>query len=85
MNWADIGGRYSALSFFGMVPFAVMGGDVQALLERAAAAAKACQNEDPARIPERALGALLGTLANKGVDKLTLVASTADRIPRPLD
>src|ERR1017187_2080079 len=46
LNWPDIGGRYSALSFFGMVPFAVMGGDVAELLARAAAAAKACQSED---------------------------------------
>jgi glucose-6-phosphate isomerase len=75
VNWPDIGGRYSALSFFGMVPFAVMGGDVEALLERAAAAAKTCQNEDVAANPGAALGAMLGALANQGVDKLTLVAS----------
>jgi glucose-6-phosphate isomerase len=65
VNWADIGGRYSALSFFGMVPFA----------ERATAVAKACQSEDVATNPGAALGALLGSLANKGKDKLTLVAS----------
>jgi transaldolase / glucose-6-phosphate isomerase len=75
LNWPDIGGRYSALSFFGMVPFAVMGGDVAELLERATAAAKSCQNEDVGANPGATLGALLGTLANKGVDKLTLVAS----------
>jgi glucose-6-phosphate isomerase len=75
LNWPDIGGRYSALSFFGMVPFAVMGGDVQVFLERATAAAKACQNEDTGTNPGAALGVLLGTLANKGVDKLTIVAS----------
>jgi glucose-6-phosphate isomerase len=75
INWADIGGRYSALSFFGMVPFALMGGDVNELLERAAEAAKACQNPDPAGNPGAALGVLLGTLANQGIDKLTLVAS----------
>src|SRR6266702_620703 len=75
VNWADIGGRYSALSFFGMVPFSVMGGDVEALLERAVAAAKSCQSEDAAANPGAALGALLGTLANKGMDKLTLVTS----------
>lgn len=75
LNWPDIGGRYSALSFFGMVPFAVMGGDVRAFLERATAAAKSCRNEDSGANPGAALGVLLGTLANKGVDKLTLVAS----------
>jgi glucose-6-phosphate isomerase len=73
LNWADIGGRYSALSFFGMVPFAVMGGDVEGLLERAVAAAKACQSEDAGANPGAALGALLGSLANNGIDKLTLV------------
>ncbi len=35
INMPDIGGRYSALSYFGMVPFAVMGGDVKTLLEHA--------------------------------------------------
>ena len=75
VNWADIGGRYSALSFFGMVPFAVMGGDVKGLLERASITAQACKNEDVAQNPGAALGALLGTLANHGMDKLTLVAS----------
>jgi glucose-6-phosphate isomerase len=73
VNWPDIGGRYSALSFFGMVPFAVMGGDVKTLLERATGAAEACKSEE--FNPGAALGAVLGTLANKGVDKLTLVTS----------
>jgi len=75
LNWPDIGGRYSALSFFGMVPFAVMGGNVAELLGRAAAAAHACRTEDAASNPGASLGALLGMLANRGVDKLTLVAS----------
>ena len=75
INWDDIGGRYSALSFFGMVPFAIMGGDVAELLQRANAAAHACKHEDPGANPGAALGALLGTLANTGVDKLTLLAS----------
>jgi glucose-6-phosphate isomerase len=75
VNWADIGGRYSALSFFGMVPFALMGGDVKTLLERADAAAKTCRSEDVAINPGAALGALLGALANHGADKLTLVTS----------
>ncbi len=75
INWDDIGGRYSALSFFGMVPFAIMGGDVDELLERAIAAANACKHEEPGANPGAALGALLGTLANKGVNKLTLIGS----------
>ncbi len=75
INWEDIGGRYSALSFFGMVPFAIMGGNVEELLQRAVAAANACKNEDPGANPGAALGALLGTLANRGIDKLTLLAA----------
>jgi glucose-6-phosphate isomerase len=75
INWPDIGGRYSALSFFGMVPFAIMGGDVKTLLERAVATARACQNPQPGDNPGAALGALLGALANKGVNKMTLIAS----------
>jgi transaldolase/glucose-6-phosphate isomerase len=48
---------------------------VKTLLTRATAAADACRNEDAGSNPGAALGALLGTLANKGVDKLTLIAS----------
>jgi len=58
-----------------MVPFAIMGGDVDELLERAIAAANACKHEEPGANPGAALGALLGTLANKGVNKLTLIGS----------
>jgi hypothetical protein len=75
VNWPDIGGRYSALSFFGMVPFAVMGGDLEAFLEHAVAAARACQSEDVTANPGASLGALLGSLANNGVNKLTLLPS----------
>jgi transaldolase/glucose-6-phosphate isomerase len=75
LNPADIGGRYSALSFFGMVPFALMGGDVEHLVDRAHHAMHACAgcltaNENPGA----RLGATLGTLANAGRDKLTLIA-----------
>jgi transaldolase / glucose-6-phosphate isomerase len=76
LNPADIGGRYSALSFFGMVPFAVMGGDVGALLERADRMARACgasvRAEDN---PAVRLGAMLAGCAQQGRDKLTLIAS----------
>src|SRR5271157_4136332 len=74
LNMPDIGGRYSALSYFGMVPFAVMGGDVKALLTRAGHAVHACAgrvgiNENPGA----RLGAILGSLANAGRNKLTLI------------
>ena len=70
----SIGGRYSALSDFGMVPAALMGLDVGRLLESARGMARACAA--PARDnPGAALGAILGVLASRGRDKVTLVAS----------
>jgi transaldolase/glucose-6-phosphate isomerase len=76
LNPGDIGGRYSALSYFGMVPFALMGGDVAALIGRALHAVHACApsvavNENPGA----RLGAALGSLARAGRNKLTLITS----------
>ena len=71
-----IGGRYSALSNFGMVPAAVMGVDVARFLERTAIMAHACAScVPPEHNPGALLGAILGTLAKAGRDKVTLVAS----------
>ncbi len=71
---ADIGGRYSALSNFGMVPAALMGLDVRELLSRAETMVHATQPcVGPAENPGVRLGAILGTLASQGRDKLTLV------------
>lgn len=72
----SIGGRYSALSNFGLVPAAIMGLDVERLLEEAGRMLAACAPGVPAaENPGLALGTVLGVLATKGVDKLTLVAS----------
>jgi transaldolase/glucose-6-phosphate isomerase len=74
LNMPDIGGRYSALSYFGMVPFAVMGGDVKALLARATHAAHACTGPvGVSEHPGARLGAVLGALANAGRNKLTFI------------
>lgn len=71
-----IGGRFSALSDFGMIPAAVMGIDAAALLRRAQEMAGACSAEAPLdRNPGALLGIVLGTLARAGHDKLTIVAS----------
>jgi transaldolase/glucose-6-phosphate isomerase len=76
LNPADIGGRYSALSFFGMVPFALMGGDFVKLLERAHHAMHACSAVVPTEEnPGARLGAALGTLATQGRDKLTFITT----------
>lgn len=72
----DIGGRFSALSDFGMAPAAIMGLDTKRLLESAGRMAAACRPEAPLEAnPGVVLGAILGTLATAGRDKLTLVAS----------
>ena len=73
---ASIGGRYSALSPFGLVPAAAMGLDLQRWHASAAAMAVACGPAQAAREnPGVSLGLLLGTCANHGFDKLTLIVS----------
>jgi transaldolase/glucose-6-phosphate isomerase len=72
----DVGGRYSALTNFGLVPAALIGVDVRGLLERARAMERACGPEVPVgRNPGLALGAALGELALAGRDKLTFVTT----------
>jgi len=74
----SVGGRYSALSDFGMVPAAVMGLDVARLLGRAKEMADACGGNVPAeKNPGAVLGVVLGVLATQGRDKVTLVVSPA--------
>jgi transaldolase/glucose-6-phosphate isomerase len=72
----SIGGRYSALSDFGMVPAAVMGIDAPRFLDRADVMAIACSSCLPAdKNPGALLGLILGVAARHGRDKVTLVAS----------
>jgi transaldolase/glucose-6-phosphate isomerase len=72
----EIGGRYSALSNFGMVPTAVMGVDVPSFLERAETMVEACASGvPPEENPGVVLGTILGVLASNGRDKVTLVTS----------
>lgn len=73
VNPSDIGGRYSALSFFGLVPAALMGADVDRLLAGARAMSDACRATDPRANPGVALGAVMAASAAAGRDKLTLV------------
>ncbi len=75
-NLPGIGGRYSALSYFGLVPAALCGVDLRRLLERADEAAQACRAAG-LRNPGLSLGAALGRLARDGRDKATIVCSTA--------
>jgi len=69
----EIGGRYSALSAFGMAPAALIGADVAQLAMRAQEMFEACCRTVPAENPGALLGAILGEAALAGRDKLTLV------------
>ena len=71
----DVGGRYSALSAFGLVPAALMGADVRAMLAGGEAMARACgPTVEAAQHPGLQLGALLGLAAQTGRDKLTFLS-----------
>jgi transaldolase/glucose-6-phosphate isomerase len=74
LNPPDIGGRYSALSLFGLVPAALIGADLGALLEAAEEMACACDGCVPyGENPGTWLGAVMGEGARAGRDKLTLI------------
>lgn len=72
VNPTDIGGRYSALSFFGMVPAALMGIDIERMVALAREMETACRQDTVAANPGLALGALMAAGALNGRDKLTL-------------
>ncbi len=73
----DIGGRYSAFSFFGLVPAALLGIDLSLLLEKATVASQKCSPSTLLKDNEGAiLGTALGILAQKGRDKLTFFFSS---------
>ena len=69
----EVGGRYSALSVFGMAPAALIGADVGQLAMRAQEMLEACRRTVPSENPGALLGAVLGEAALAGRDKLTLL------------
>jgi glucose-6-phosphate isomerase len=74
-NPADIGGRYSALSFFGLVPAALWGVDVNAILDSASEMMAATSPQAPPESnPALCMAALLGAAASQGCDKLFLLS-----------
>jgi glucose-6-phosphate isomerase len=77
LNPADIGGRYSVLSYFGMVPAAIMGINISRLIKSANRMRQQCREDSPHRNPGSYLGTVMGTMALKGRDKLTIVTSSA--------
>lgn len=75
-NPADIGGRYSVLSLFGLVPAALLGLDINRLLDRATEMVERCRKQDEvATNPGAYLGAAMGSLAKSGRDKVTIISS----------
>ncbi len=74
VNPTDIGGRYSALSFFGLVPAALQGLDVETLLRRASQMAAWCKVNSAAN-PGLFLGGLMGGMALHGQDKVSFIIS----------
>ncbi len=76
LNPPDVGGRYSGLSYFGLVPAALMGIDTRRLLSSGEEMARACEAESPLEEnPGARLGLIAGCLANNGRDKLAIVTS----------
>ncbi len=74
LNFADIGGRYSALSFFGLLPAALMGVDVEELLARALRMVHACVScVDVENNPGLQLGTALGEIGRQGRNKVTFL------------
>ncbi len=76
INNPNIGGRYSVLSFFGLVPAALVGVDVAELVTRAQQAAANAQRPGDDNVSAH-LGAIMGVLAQAGRDKVTIVTSPA--------
>jgi glucose-6-phosphate isomerase len=74
LNPPDIGGRYSALTYVGLVPASLIGLDLDALLASANTMLGACRQPDPEVNPGASLGLAIGTLATQGRDKLTFLA-----------
>lgn len=72
-NRTDIGGRYSALSFFGLVPASLAGVDWRALVASADAVAPSFRDGDPTVNTALRLGAVLGAAVQAGRDKVTLL------------
>ncbi|OON66954.1 hypothetical protein [Hymenobacter sp. CRA2] len=74
LNFTEVGGRFSALSYFGLVPAALYGIDIEELLRRSVGMMQANgSNGDVTSNPGLELGVALGVLAQQGRDKLTLI------------
>jgi transaldolase/glucose-6-phosphate isomerase len=77
LNPVDVGGRYSALTYVGLVPASLIGLDLDALLASASTMVGACREPDAGANPGLQLGLAMGSLAKAGRDKLTFLADPA--------
>ena len=75
LNDPDIGGRYSALSLFGIVPAALVGIDIEKLFHETEAAISECRENEFSQNSGAQIGGVIGALANIGLDKLTFIIS----------
>jgi glucose-6-phosphate isomerase len=75
LNDSEVGGRYSALTHFGLVPAALVGVDLTRLLENAEVMSQNCKGYDYHQNSAAHLGATLGEMAKNGQDKVTFIAS----------
>jgi glucose-6-phosphate isomerase len=75
LNDPDIGGRFSALSLFGIVPAALIGIDIEKLFDETSKMINECRHYEVLDNSGAKLGGIIGALAKEGVDKLTLVIS----------
>ncbi len=71
----DVGGRFSALTAFGLVPAALIGADISKILDSAEKMAAQCKQPVPADNPAAVLGIAMAVLAEEGRDKLTLLSA----------
>jgi glucose-6-phosphate isomerase len=75
LNDPDIGGRFSALSLFGIVPAALIGIDIEKLFDEASKMITECKHPEVSENSGAKLGGIIGSLSKEGVDKLTLIIS----------
>ena len=75
LNDPDIGGRFSALSLFGIVPAALIGIDIEKLFDETSKMVNECKHKEVLDNSGAKLGGIIGSLAKEGVDKLTLIIS----------
>ena len=78
-NDPDIGGRFSALSLFGALPAALVGVNLDEFFNRGEKMINECKLQDVSKNSGAMLGAIIGTLAKEGIDKLTIFGSSQIR------